>query len=217
MNTLSAVTPTTDTEAETLTKLLANWLPPGSLGAVRLISPDDDQRLTAIEGSHLPSAVPCVKRASGAGRYLARSLCRQMGIQVESIPRFPSGDPCWPASIVGSIAHDASLVAVAVVSAKAINGIGIDIEPAEHLEAGLLEHLSLPGEMKQLSGLPFSDKALFSIKEAVYKAVFPKEQIFLEFTDILITDGNRARVPNSELAVHWRVLTKPRVLAFAWW
>jgi 4'-phosphopantetheinyl transferase EntD len=205
------------TEAEALNRFLEEHLPPGCLGAVRSILPGDEQCLTSLEGRALEQAVLSVRRASGAGRDLARSLCARIGVPVADIPRSPQRYPLWPTAVTGSIAHDSGFTAAVVAPAQLLAGIGIDIEPAESLSPGIGEMVASAGELASFSSTPFGDKALFSIKEAVFKAVFPHDRIFLDFRDVVVMRESQTATTVNGRVVSWRVVTAPRVVAVAWW
>ena len=187
------------------------------MGEVRPINLGDEQLLTSSEAQGLERAVLTVRRATGAGRDIARTLCGQLGVPVAEIPRSPRRYPIWPAGITGSITHDAVFAAAVVAPADRFGGIGVDIEPAEPLAPGIHELVGRAEEWASLSDLAFCDKALFSIKEAVFKAVYPRHGIFLDFHDVTVAFGSRTATVTYGCVVHWRILTVPHVLAIAWW
>jgi 4'-phosphopantetheinyl transferase EntD len=202
--------------AQALAHFLNEHLPTGCLGAVRPIHPDDDRCLTESEARGLDRAVTAVRRASGAGRDVARMLCRQLGVPVAEIPRTLERYPLWPSGIIGSIAHDREFAGAVVAPSDRLRGIGIDIEPAEPLQPGIGDIVSPPEEMAAFSDIRFGDKALFSIKEAVFKAVYPRDGRFLDFHEVTVARHARTARTNYGRVVHWRVTTLPRVLAIAW-
>jgi 4'-phosphopantetheinyl transferase EntD len=202
---------------EPLQRFLDENLPNGSIAAVRLIRADDERLLTPMEAQGMERAVARVRRASGAGRGLARTLCGQLGVPVTEIPRSSRRYPVWPSGLVGSITHDDEFAAVVVGPSATFRGIGIDIEPAEELPSGLPNALGTAGELADFSDLPFGEKVLFSIKEAVFKAVFPRDGIFLEFHNVTVSRPARTASTCYGRTVHWRILNFPRVLAIAWW
>src|SRR5271167_2328748 len=155
---------------EPLQRFLDENLPTGSVAAVRLIRADDERLLTPVEAQGIERAVARVRRASGAGRDLARTLCGQLGVSVTDIPRSSRRYPVWPSGLVGSITHDDEFAAVVVGPSATFLGIGIDIEPAENLLPDLSQSLGSAGELADFSDLRFGAKVLFSIKEAVFKA-----------------------------------------------
>ena len=104
-----------------------------------------------------------------------------MGCHVADIARSSSGAPIWPVRLVGSIAHDTAVAAAVVARSDLFGGIGVDVEVAEPLESDLVALIANPVERRLFHNDPFGKKALFSIKEAVFKAVNPRDRIFLDF------------------------------------
>lgn len=64
--------------------------------------------------------------------------------------------------------------------------LGIDIEPAEPLPDDLIDIVTTDGERSRLGLFPLYARCLFVLKEAVYKASFPLNGLFLDFCDIEI-------------------------------
>jgi 4'-phosphopantetheinyl transferase EntD len=200
-----------------LASFLKERLPEGCIGDVRAILPGDERLLRPIELQGLEAATVSVRRASGAGRDLARRLCHQLEYAVDAIPRSPHRSPVWPIGLVGSISHDAEFVAAAVGLSNAVKGLGIDIEPLQQLPAGVMEMIGTKRELEALGGLEFCDKVLFCIKEAVFKAVYPRDSIFLDFNDVTVSVKPEVAKTTYGRTVNWRVATTRRVLAIAWW
>ena len=199
-----------------LNRFLHRELPAACIGEVRPIRPGDEQLLAGVEAEGLERAVLSVRRASGAGRDIARSLCGKLGAPVTEIPRSPRRHPIWPAGITGSITHDSEFAAAIAAPADRFGGIGIDIEPSVPLAPDLHSLVGQPEEWASSSNFAFYDKALFSIKEAVFKAVYPRDGIFLDFHDVTVAFGPRTATISYGRTVHWRILNSPRILAIAW-
>jgi 4'-phosphopantetheinyl transferase EntD len=205
-------------ESDELRRFLAEQLPLEAIAAVKAIEDGDETFLTARELSSMGRSVVAVRRASGAARRLARQLFDRLGIEARDIPRREKGGPLWPTGVIGSLAHDEALAAAVVARAGKLEGIGIDIEPSENLPAEVAELVAKnEKEREQFSGDPFGDKALFCIKEAVFKAVNPHDRAFLEFDQVAVDRKSQTARTYYDRWVHWRVLTSPRVIAIAWW
>jgi 4'-phosphopantetheinyl transferase EntD len=133
------------------------------------------------------------------GRALARSLLMELGFPDTEILRDPDRVPIWPAGIVGSISHsvtgrvprseaedhlnpnwrESSLCVVAVARTRDRLGIGIDVEPDQPVRPGLAKEICDVTEMTWVEARGDSEagrrcRIVFSIKEAVYKAFFPR-------------------------------------------
>jgi 4'-phosphopantetheinyl transferase EntD len=199
-----------------LNRFLHNELPAGCIGEVRPIKPGDEQRLAAVEAEGLERAVLSVRRASGAGRDIARTLCGKLGAPIVGIRRSPKRYPIWPAGVTGSITHDGEFAAAVIAPSDRFGGVGIDIEPAVPLTPEIRSLVGRPDEWASFSNFDLCDKALFSIKEAVFKAVYPRDGIFLDFHDVTVAFGPRTATISYGGTVHWRIVNSPRVLAIAW-
>ena len=177
---------------------------PGVAVGHRLISPGDEHALLKEEVPALAASVVKVRRASGAARIVARQLLTQLGYANCALPKGPAGAPVWPAGIVGSLAHD-SRVAVAAVGMRAdVGALGIDVEPAECLPSELLDLVVTPQERLNLGDDVYRGRLLFVAKEAVYKAIHPLDQTFLEHHDVEINLSERKAVVRSGRVVELR-------------
>jgi 4'-phosphopantetheinyl transferase EntD len=107
-------------------------------------------------------------------------------------------DPEWPDGIVGSITHSHGVAAAACARASDVLAIGLDIERAGPLGDDIVREICRPDELDALRTatppLP-SDwpKLLFAVKEAGYKAWFPRTRAPLEFHAMHVTLDPPAR------------------------
>lgn len=179
-------------------------------------------RLPAAEQSLIERAVESRRLEFAAGRELARTLLHRAGAGTEALLRDKDRVPTWPQAVVGSITHCRSLCAVALAPRAVSAGIGIDVEPARALDEGLHAHILRPAERGRIDGLPAALSPLggilvFSIKEAVYKAIYPERRVFLDFQQVEIEfvgeDGFVAEVlvPGASLPGHTRIHGRYRV------
>lgn len=178
---------------------------------------EDDAFLTPEEAATLRNSALVVRRASGAARRVARQLTARLGIKIGDIIRDSGGAPRWPEGIVGSLSHDGVIAGAIVAKSGDLGGLGIDVEPPEYLEDGIARLVANYEERKQFDGDPFAEKALFSIKEAVFKAVHPCDHIFLDFLDVRVDRKTQTAETFYGRVVNWRVLTEPHVVSIAWW
>lgn len=130
-------------------------------------------------------------REFAAGRTLARGLLRDAGADIDALLSDPDRVPIWPQTVFGSITHCGSLCAVAVVLVEHADGIGLDVEPAVPVPEYLLPRIVRDTERARLAALPSALRPLggllvFSIKEAVYKAIYPQCRVFLDFHQVEI-------------------------------
>lgn len=138
------------------------------------------------------NAVPSRRREFAAGRVAATQAMRALGLQPMPVRMAEDRSPVWPEGVVGSISHSRSLAAAAVArSAGSIRAVGLDIEEAEGLDAGLIGEICLGPERAWLEMQPLEDrgllaKAIFSAKEAAYKCQYPLTRAMFGFEVIEI-------------------------------
>jgi 4'-phosphopantetheinyl transferase EntD len=188
---------------------------PGLLIGHRLISPGDENALLDEEAASIVSPVIAVRRASGAARIVARELLAQLGYGRVPLPKGAAGEPLWPSGITGSLAHDDKVAVAAVGLLRNIRAVGIDVEPAELLPPDMLKLIAMPQELRRIADDPLRGKLLFAVKEAVYKAVYPLDRVFLEFHDIEVDLAARKAMTKAGRAVALRYCISSRVLVVA--
>jgi 4'-phosphopantetheinyl transferase EntD len=188
---------------------------PGVMVGHRLISPGDENALLPEETPAFVSSVPKVRRASGAARIVARQLLKRLGQPECALPRGSGGAPTWPAGVVGSLAHDSRVAVAAVGRCDDVGAIGIDVEPAESLPPELLELVATPQERLRLDDHPYQGRLLFVAKEAVYKAVYPLDQRFLDHHDVQIDFADRKAIVRNGRVVELRFCIAAHLLALA--
>ena len=188
---------------------------PGLLLGYRFISPGDEDALLGEEAASIASPVLSVRRASGAARIVARALLAQLGYASVPVQKAASGEPVWPAGITGSLAHDDSVAVAAVGRQRDIASVGIDVEPAVPLPPDMLELIATPQELRKIAADPLRGKLLFAAKEAVYKAVYSLDRVFLEFRDIEVDLAGRKAVTRTGRTVALRYCVSTHLVAVA--
>lgn len=129
------------------------------------------------EAAVIARAVPARRAEFVAGRAAARAALVALGLSPVAIPRGPAGAPLWPDGIVGSISHAAGLCLAAAAREVDCAALGLDIEEDRPLPADLVAEVCGPAER---ASLPPGDAggraalAVFSAKEAAYKALHPR-------------------------------------------
>ncbi len=121
------------------------------------------------------------------GRYCAARALGRLGARSTHVGVGSAREPIAPEGYCVSISHD-DCHAVAVAGHSATwPGLGIDIEPDSPLDAELLavvcsetERASRPDNVAELDYA----KQLFSIKESVFKAAYPRVQTVLDWRQI---------------------------------
>jgi 4'-phosphopantetheinyl transferase EntD len=172
--------------AEPLARWLAEVSPPGTCAAAGPVGPA--RAFAASEETGVAGARPARRDEFLTGRALARAALAGLGCPPCPIPADAERVPIWPDGFLGSISHGGGLCLAQVARSRDALGLGIDVEPMDAVEAGLIEELVRPDEWAAMSrGAPADADAAtlcFSAKEAVYKAYFPRTRAFLEFGDL---------------------------------
>lgn len=188
---------------------------PGLLIGHRVIAPGDENALLDEEAASIASTVLAVRRASGAARIVARALLAQLGYARVAIPKGASGEPIWPAGISGSLAHDDRIAVAAVGLQRDVRAVGIDVEPAVPLLPEILKLVATPQELRSIADDPLQGKLLFVAKEAVYKAVYPLDRMFLEFRDIEVDLVSRTATIRTGHTIALRTCVSSHVVVVA--
>jgi 4'-phosphopantetheinyl transferase EntD len=128
--------------------------------------------------------------------------CARLALSMLDQPPGPVGrgkhrEPLWPAGCIGSISHAGDHAAAAVAAADLFLGIGLDMEFADPIEDGLIASICRPDEIDRVDDgedMGYRAKLLFSIKESIYKCLWPLTREFVDFTEIevrLVDDSNQ--------------------------
>ena len=149
------------------------------------------QALHALEEQSLgPKAVERRRLYFSLGRAAARDALAELGIYGVAIGRGPSGEPLWPAGIVGAISHAGDLAIAIVGEDSHYAGLGIDFEQLSRgMTARAARLICTPAEMDWADPEAGTTRLtmLFSAKEAIFKALFPIEGVWLGFGDAELT------------------------------
>ncbi|MEE4185877.1 MAG: 4'-phosphopantetheinyl transferase superfamily protein [Gammaproteobacteria bacterium] len=179
------------TAAAALQELLVDLLPGGIAVAVSDECPANAELLGA-EATAAAGMVEARRREFAHGRHCARQALRQLGAPPTSIPKGDDRAPQWPPGIVGSISHTGSLAAAVVARTPGFAGVGLDIEAAGLLESDALKLILRDEEQASYSAA--DGRLLFSIKEAIYKCIYPQVQRYVDFREMHVTlDPRRER------------------------
>jgi 4'-phosphopantetheinyl transferase EntD len=188
---------------------------PGIMIGYRTILPGDENALMPEEIAAFNQSVLAVRRASGAARIVARQLLSRIGVAERALPKGRRGAPVWPDGIVGSMSHNSSIAVAAVALRRDFIALGIDVEPAEALPSELLDYVATPQEKMRIGEDPYRGRLLFVAKEAVYKAVYPLDEIFLDHHDVSVSLNNRKAVVNNGRVVNLEFCLSQHLLAVA--
>lgn len=140
-----------------------------------------DEELVAVR-----RAVPKRRNEFAAGRAMARAALARLGFSARSIPVGENREPLWPDGAVGSISHDGNLCIAVAASEMDVALLGIDLTMRAPLEAEVVKMICTAEEIaaakNSIDRLRFDPyKLIFSIKESVYKCLFPVVQEVFDF------------------------------------
>ena len=164
------------------------------------------------EAESVERAVESRRQQFTAGRLLARHAWQTLGVAPVALLNDEQRVPRWPAGLLGSITHTHGWCAAVVARDAHFAALGSDVEAATPLDPGLWERICRPEERRLLEklGEPRAGllaKALFSAKESIYKALYPRVRVFLDFQAMHIeleSDAARGRSCwQAQLQVPW--------------
>ena len=189
---------------------------PGILVDHRLIADGDELALLPEELVALAASVLKVRRASGAARIVARKMLPRFGHPPCAITRGTAGMPVWPEGIVGSLAHDSKVAIAAMAARRDFLSVGIDVEPAEPLNPDLLGMVATAKELERIADDPCGGRLLFSVKEAIYKAVYPLDGQFLDQHDVEVNLSAGTAVVRYGRMLRFRYAVAAHIVALAY-
>ena len=181
----------------------------------RVIANGDEFGLLSEEADTFATSALKVRRASGAARFVARELMSRLGRAQLAIPKSTSGVPIWPTGIVGSLAHDSEVSVAAIASEREFLSLGVDIEPAEALDSDLVELVVTDNERRSIADDPCRGRLFFSIKESVYKTIYPLDGVFLDHQDIEVCLASKTAIVRNGRIVNFRYCIAAHIVALA--
>lgn len=127
-----------------------------------------------------------------AGRWCAARVLALLGVTGE-VGRRDDRAPSWPIGVAGAITHTRDLAAAA---AGRVEGLGIDVEPLLSAEAlADLRVAAIDGSEWQAAGQDaVIATAVFSAKETIFKAEYPRTGVWLDFTDAKLVRRDAAQL-----------------------
>jgi 4'-phosphopantetheinyl transferase EntD len=180
-----------ETRARLSADLVRRGLPHRVGVGIRYASADEAPPLHASEEALLGTRAVERRRLSFAlGRAAARDALAELGVDDAGVGRGAAGEPLWPPGIVGAISHAGDVAVGLVGRADEYLGLGVDVEELSRGPSTRTARLVCrPNEMDWVDVESGTQRLmmLFSAKEAVFKAVYPIERIWLGFGDAELT------------------------------
>lgn len=133
------------------------------------------------------------QREFSSGRFLAKVALEHLGMSIQPILR-DERRPIWPDFVIGSIAHTNHVSASAVAHASSYLGLGVDVAVINAVDQRVANRVFDERELAWIADQELLDwrTALFSAKEAIYKAINPITKQFLAFNDVTLTIDEQA-------------------------
>jgi enterobactin synthetase component D len=126
----------------------------------------------------LHSAVTKRKAEHLASRWLAQQMLARFAMPDFILRNAPDRSPVWPVGIQASLSHSRQMAVIAATQAPLCIGVDVEQVMAEQTAEETAEMLMSRAERQRLTAaaLPFAAAAtlLFSLKESVYKALWPR-------------------------------------------
>ncbi len=158
------------------------------------------------------------QRTFVAGRLCAGAALNARGFAPRPLLSEPTGQPAWPPSAIGSIAHtEGYAIAAVLADERPESGLGVDVESVSAVSRDLSSILFTASEKERLAFLDDKTWAamaglMFCAKEAYYKAQFTVTGAWVDFHDVevCVEPGVVMLRPASDLdalaAVQWPVV-----------
>jgi 4'-phosphopantetheinyl transferase EntD len=140
------------------------------------------------EHLEFPRASQRQKLKFALGREAAYLALRQIGFQSgPAVSRGRGGQPLWPESVAGSISHCYPWSVAVVAKGSRDLVVGIDLESVDRLrEIDIKNLICSDDELQWVEEGDFRERLLmvFSAKEAIYKALYPLYQSYIDFKQV---------------------------------
>lgn len=177
---------------------MTTWLPIFAVpefAAVSTVGHDDyDVGALCPEEQALihPRAIALRRYDFVLGRIAAKRALAKLGAPAEPVLRGAHREPLWPAGIVGSITHARGRAVAAVASSEDCGGIGLDMEHRSRFFDELVDQVACGRERAWIDAQHDADRPsrvleVFSAKESIYKAFFPRVGRYFGFEAARLT------------------------------
>jgi 4'-phosphopantetheinyl transferase EntD len=161
-------------------------MPPFVSYAMRRVG-DAENTATEAELALLhPRTVAARRAAFEAGRSAAHAALADLGRDAPQILAGSMRQPLWPAGIAASLSHAGGVAVAVAASRDHTGGVGIDVELARPAPE-LWDQVPVAEERRWLQTIGDAAErdrmlvALFSAKETIYKAFFPRVGSYFGF------------------------------------
>ena len=145
-------------------------------------------QLDSKETAFVEESNPKRQSEFSTGRLLAKEALRHLGMSIQPILR-DERRPVWPDFVIGSIAHTNHVSVGAVAHASSYQGLGVDLAVISAVDERVANRVFDERERNWIASQEPMDwrTAMFSAKEAIYKATNPVSGEFIAFDDVSLT------------------------------
>jgi enterobactin synthetase component D len=179
-----------------------HWPLPQVLAGCQLLSCEFTPSLLQADDFQRTAIAQPKGAAKRQSEFLAGRLCARQALQqltgIASVPAVGADRaPCWPAAVIGSITHGHGWAAALVGAQTHWRGLGLDVEGLLSHERALRLQASIltPAELQRLAQVPAAQQAwlvslTFSLKESLFKALYPlvQQQFYFQDAELLSYD-----------------------------
>ena len=113
-------------------------------------------------------------------------LVARVGLPAVAPLRLASGAREWPEGYIGSVSHQGTTVVAAIASTDRMTSVGIDVERRDERGVPAIHGLDAAEQPWSVSDAE-GQVILFSLKEAVYKALHPILGQALDFGEVAVS------------------------------
>lgn len=122
-----------------------------------------------------------------AGRWCARVALDKAGVKGEhALLPSEAGLPSWPMGSIGSISHSRGLCAAVAGCIRSFSLLGLDLERTDRISPAAADRVVHPLESDFFGNDLYRASLLFSLKEAFYKAQYPRWKLSAGFRDLAL-------------------------------
>lgn len=151
----------------------------------------------------LQSAVIKRKAEHLASRWLAQQMLARFALPDFVLRNAPDRSPVWPAGIQASLSHSQQMAVIAVTQAPLCIGVDVEQVMAEQTARETVDLLMSGKERRLLETLPLpfamAATLLFSLKESLYKALWPQLHQPMDFLQAELVTLN---MPQAQATLH---------------
>lgn len=176
-------------DAVAITDLLNSLerISPGGLACRACLADEIDTSTSAIDTEQIQGWALARAREFIGGRRSARSALSQVGAGADHpLSRDAEGLPSWPFGFTGSISHSLGICSAVAGPTVLFPVLGLDLERVDRISEAASARVVHPLESSFWSGRQLRASILFSLKEAFYKAQYPRWGLKANFSEMAL-------------------------------